>query len=75
MMKEPFRGRAIALCLHQDVHNLPVLIDCSPQVINSPVDPDEHLIDMPAPAHAPPVLPQLLGVLGSNLPHHNRIAS
>jgi hypothetical protein len=57
MTKEPFRGRPIAPRLHQDVHNLTVLIHCSPQVMNGPVDPDEHLVDMPAATHLLPVPP------------------
>jgi hypothetical protein len=65
MAKEPFRGRPIAPCLHQDIYNLAVLIDCSPQIMDGPIDSDEHFVDMPATAHTPPVLPQLSGVLGS----------
>jgi hypothetical protein len=67
MAKEPFRSRAIAPCLDQDVQNLTVLINCSPQVVNPSVDPNEYLVDMPAPAYSTFVLPQPSGVLRSEL--------
>jgi hypothetical protein len=67
MAKEPFRSRAIAPCLDQDVQNLTVLINCSPQVGNPSVDPNEYLVDMPAPAYSTSVLPQPSGVRTSEL--------
>jgi hypothetical protein len=67
MTKERLRSRAIPPCLHQDVDNLTILINRSPQVMNGSVDADEHFVDMPTPAHSFFVWPQPSGVFGSEL--------
>jgi TPP-dependent trihydroxycyclohexane-1,2-dione (THcHDO) dehydratase len=50
VLEEPFRGGPVALCLYQDVNNLTVLIDCSPQVVSRSIHADKDLVDMPASA-------------------------
>jgi hypothetical protein len=66
MTEEAFRCRPIPPLLHQNVHDLTVLIDCSPQVDSA--DSKEDLVDMPAFAHPRSVPAQSAGILGAELP-------
>jgi hypothetical protein len=45
--------------LRQDIHDLAVLIDGAPQLMNRSADPKEYLVDMPASAHPWSVPPRL----------------
>ena len=45
--EEPLGGFGIAPALHQDVEDVPFLIDCSPQIMNLAANADEHFIQMP----------------------------
>src|SRR4051794_23938134 len=44
--EEPLGGFGIAPALHQDVEDVPILIDCPPQIMNLAADADEHLVSM-----------------------------
>ena len=48
----------IAPRLHEDVDHVAVFIDCPPQILLAPLDPDEQLVQMPGVAHAAPAAPQ-----------------
>jgi hypothetical protein len=51
----------VAPALHRDIENHAVLIDCAPEIVLDAVDPDEHLIQMPAVAGPGPASPQSAG--------------
>jgi hypothetical protein len=59
----------------QDVENDPVLVDRTPEIVLNAVDPDEYLIQMPAIIGLRPALPQPVGKVRANFPHHRRIVS
>jgi hypothetical protein len=64
VLEKPFRGGPVASRLYQDVNDLTVLIDGSPQVMSRSFYADEHLVDMPASAYSPSAVSQSSGVLG-----------
>src|SRR5438034_8644363 len=40
-------GSLISLALDQNIQNIAVLINCSPQIMNAAIDPEEHFIKIP----------------------------
>ncbi len=47
LAKEPHSGKTVALGLHQNVYDRPVLIDSTPEIMLDSVDLQEHLIQKP----------------------------
>src|SRR4051812_13345174 len=60
--KEPDRGKTIALRLHEDVEDHPVLIDGPPEILSDAVDLEEHFVQMPFIAGSRPSSPQAIGI-------------
>ena len=61
-VEELLRRVLIATALHQNVEDVVVLVDGTPQVMALPIDRQKHLIQMPFVPRARPSVLQLIGV-------------
>jgi hypothetical protein len=59
--EETFGGVCIPVFLYENINDLPVLIDSSPQVPLLPTDVHKHLVQMPGAPGAPLAPAQLVG--------------
>ena len=75
LAKEPDRGKAIPLRLHEDVEDNTVLIDGSPEIVSDAVDLEEDFVQMPFVAGSSAPSSQAVGILLPNLSHQRRTVS
>ena len=75
LAEELFRGPFISPALHQDIQNIPLLIDRTPQIVLPAIDFEEHLIKMPFVAGSCTSPAQLVGIVLPKARHHWRTVS
>ncbi len=63
LAKELLSGSCIPAALHQDIQHVPMLINCTPQILPLASDREENLIEVPLVAGLWPTPAQLVGVL------------
>ncbi len=63
LTKKAFGGFPISSASHKNIDHVPILIDCSPQVVPLASDLYEQFIDMPNVAE-PPLLPSQISSVG-----------
>src|SRR5215470_6467400 len=63
LAKELLRGLLIAPALHEDIQHVIILVDSAPQVMALPVDPQEHLVQVPLVTWLGAAVLQLIGVV------------
>ena len=62
LAKELLRCFFISAALDQDVQNVAILIHCSPQIMNAPVNLEKHLIEVPPVAWSRTTMTQVVGI-------------
>ena len=65
--KELFRGAPIAPRLNQDVDEIAVLVDCTPQILTPAADGDKDLVKVPNVAKSTLPLLELRSITGAEL--------
>lgn len=61
LAEEPFGGLCAAPALHEDVEQMAVLVDCTPETMQLAPDADEHLVHEPFVARLRPAPLQRIG--------------
>jgi hypothetical protein len=62
LTEECLCGLLVPPALHQNVEDVPLLIDRTPEVMAFPVDRQEHFIQVPLVAELGPSMPELIGI-------------
>jgi hypothetical protein len=77
LTEECLGGLPVPPALHQNVEDIPLLIDRTPEVMTFPVDRQEHFIQVPLVAGLGPSMPELIGIPLAELaaPLSNRFVS
>jgi hypothetical protein len=63
LAEELFRRLFVAPTLHQDIHNIAMLVKCTPELVPLALDGEEQLIQMPRIAGLATLPPQLVRIL------------
>jgi hypothetical protein len=63
LAEELFRSRLIPAALHQDIKDVAVLIDGTPEIVACAVDPDKHLVQVPCVPRSRTSASPLIGIL------------
>jgi hypothetical protein len=63
LAEELFRSRLIPAALHEDIKDVPVLTDGTPEIVACAVDPHKHLVQVPCVPRSRTSATQWIGVL------------
>jgi hypothetical protein len=63
LAEELFRSRLIPAALHEDIKDVPVLVDGTPEIVACAVDPHKHLVQMPCVPRPRTSASPLIGIL------------
>ena len=63
LAEELFRSRLVPAALHEDIKDVPVLIDGTPEIVACAVDPHKHLVRVPCVPRSRTSASQLIGIL------------
>lgn len=63
LAEELFRSRLIPAALHEDIKDVPVLVDGTPEIVACAVDPHKHLVRVPCVPRSRTSASQLIGIL------------
>ena len=63
LTNKPCGCSTVAPSLHQDIENVAVLVDGAPQILTSPLDLQEDLVQQPVVARGRPLAPHVAGVV------------
>jgi hypothetical protein len=74
LAKEPFGSSSVSATRHQDVYDIPVLVDSSPEIMTLATDGDENLVYLPNVAKPSPLSSQSSSIASAKLkaPSANR---